>query len=237
MGILHGYLTGLFLKAHSLNAQNILSSVPHAPNGRLLDLGCDDGEWTLRLAAKAGVANTFGIEIVDQRMERARSKGIQVVKADLNGALPFDSDFFDIVHANQVIEHLHDVDTFMAEIHRILKPGGCVIISTENGSSWHNIFAAVMGWQNFSLTNFSRVQSGIGNPMALHRHEDVELSSWTHKIIFNYRGLKEFLQVSRFRNVRLLGSGYYPFPASFGNVDVRHAHFLVAVGNKNSRTG
>ncbi len=57
---------------------------------------------------------------------------MRVSKSDLNGPLPFESNHFDLIHANQVIEHLHDVDTFMSEIFRVLAPGGMVIISTEN---------------------------------------------------------------------------------------------------------
>lgn len=232
MAPIKAFLSGLFLAAHRMNAENILRSIPTSRGGRLLDLGCDEGTWTLKLAERAGASEVHGVEIVPQRLAIAISKGIVGRSADLNGPLPYPDDFFDVVHANQVIEHLHDVDTFMSEIYRILRPGGTVVISTENGSSWHNIFAAILGWQNFSLTNFSRVQSGIGNPIALHRHESVELSSWTHKIIFNYLGLKEFLEVSRFKGVRTRGAGYYPLPASVGRLDPRHAHFLVAYGTK-----
>lgn len=228
------FLVKLFDSAMLLNKGNILRCIPVISlDSKLLDLGCDDGEWAMRLASKAGVSNIYGVEIVAHRAEQARTHGIQVEIANLEEGVPFPKEMFDVVHANQVIEHVGDIDRFAQEIFRVLKPGGTAVISTENGSSWHNVFAAAMGWQMFSLTNFSGLTSGIGNPLALHRGEAVELKSWTHKTIFNYRGLKEFFQVHGFKNVKILGAGYYPFPSFFGLLDPRHAAFITLVAEKN----
>jgi SAM-dependent methyltransferase len=157
----------------------------------------------------------------------ARARGLNVTVADLAAAFPFADQSFDLVHANQVIEHVGDVDHFLAEIARIVRVGGVVIISTENGSSWHNIFATTMGWQMFSLTNVSSLASGIGNPLALHRGDGQPLESWKHKTIFNYRGLIELINLHGLKVVSAMGSGYYPFPAVVGRFDPRHAHFLT----------
>ena len=119
------------------------------------------------------------------------------------------------------------MDGFLGEIKRVLKPGGYVVVSTENASSWHNIFASIMGWQIFSLTNISSVQSGIGNPLAIHQGEAVELSSWTHKTIFNYLGLKDYFRVYGFSNIQILGAGYYPLPSVLGKLDPVHSHFIT----------
>jgi 2-polyprenyl-3-methyl-5-hydroxy-6-metoxy-1,4-benzoquinol methylase len=89
---------------------------------------------------------------------------VQVVISDLTDTFPFDNESFDLVHANQVIEHVSDVDHFLAETNRVLRVGGVALISTENGISWHNVFAATMGWQIFSLTNVSAQTRKVGNP-------------------------------------------------------------------------
>ncbi len=47
-------------------------------------------------------------------------------------ALPFHSNMFDAVIAFQVIEHIHDVDAMLREIRRLLRPGGCLILTTPN---------------------------------------------------------------------------------------------------------
>jgi len=204
---------------------------------RLLDLGCDDGLWTLELTQLAGAAvgakvAPEGVELFEDRAKIARDRGVQVHIQDLLAGLPQGDGTVTIVHANQVIEHLGDIDTFIEEIHRVLAPGGTAIISTENASAWHNIFAAIMGWQIFSLTNVSRRAGSLGNPLALHRGKEGFASTWTHKTIFNYLGLKEIFEVHGFESVEVLGAGYHPLPARMGRWDPRHAHFLTVIARK-----
>ncbi len=134
----------------------------------LLDCGCDDGDWTLKLGARIGVVRLYGIEIVDESRQAALQKGIIAKTGDLNEPFPFEDELFEIVHANQVIEHLKDTDHFIKEIWRTLKPGGYAVICTENLSSWHNIFSLVFGWQPFSLSNVCEKRFQIGNPLAMH---------------------------------------------------------------------
>ena len=225
-------LEKMFNAAMALNRSNILDLIEIAPDAKILDLGCDTGSWSRALAQKARSRQLFGIEVVPDRASIASQNGVQVTMADITNGLPYADASFDIIHANQVIEHLSDLDLFMAEIYRVLKKGGYVILSTENGSSWHNIFAAVMGWQIFSLTNMSDRSAGIGNPLAVHRHNTGHMKSWTHKTIFNFRGLVEFVGAHGFSDIKVSGAGYYPFPACFGKIDKRHAHFITIRGTK-----
>lgn len=85
----------------------------------------------------------------------------------MNKGIALENESIDVVFSNQVIEHLYETDKFISEIYRILKPGGYAVISTENLSSWHNIFALILGWQPFSLSNISSLRSSIGNPFGL----------------------------------------------------------------------
>ena len=134
-----------------------------------------------------------------------------------------------------MIEHISNLDIFAAEISRVLKRGGYVIISTENASSWCNILASIFGWQIFSLTNISRKKSGIGNPLSLHRNSQKfrDLQSWTHKTIFNYRGLIEFFEAYNFKIKEVVGAGYFPLPNVFSKFDKRHSHFITLKACKN----
>lgn len=211
-----------------LNHRNILESCAGNHGGTLLDLGCDDGTWTLELVEAAKCTSVLGVEIVQQRADAARAKGIEVMIADLADPLPLSEACFDVVHANQVIEHVPDIDLFASEIFRVLRPGGIAVVSTENASSWHNVISVALGWQMFSLTNLSGRRLGIGNPLALHRGEADHLKTWTHKVIFSYRGLIEFFEAHGFLVQQIHGAGYHPLPAWVGKVDVRHAHFLTA---------
>ena len=225
------WLQKQFDAAMKLNRQNILDVCPRQVDA-FLDLGCDDGGWSLQVANAAQAKTVQGIEIVPERAAAAKQRGIDVIRADLAAKLPLPAAVFDLVHANQVIEHVADVDLFAAEVFRVLRPGGTAIISTENGSSWHNVFAMALGWQMFSLTNLSERRLGIGNPLALHRGESDHMKTWTHKVIFSYQGLREFFEAHGFQVQGIRGAGYYPLAAGLGRFDVRHAHFLTLVATK-----
>lgn len=227
----------LFAQADRLNRANILAFAEHVAGStesprRLLDLGCDDGTWTMELASRIAAAEVVGIEIVEDAARKARAKGIRVEPADLNHEIPMPSAHFDLVHANQVIEHVSSIDLFMTELFRVTRPGGHVIISSENGSAWHNVFAAAMGWQIFSLTNVSAKAGAIGNPLALHRGDQPFASSWTHKTIFNFDGFREIFRVHGFDDVRIAGAGYHPLPAIVGRWEPRHSHFITVLARR-----
>jgi ubiquinone/menaquinone biosynthesis C-methylase UbiE len=211
----------------NLRKKIILSLLSEDLEAKILDLGCDEGSWSIKLKEKINSKQVYGIDIIDERLKEAEEKGVIIKKSDLNEKIPFENNFFDVIHADQVIEHIAYLDCFISEIYRVLKPGGYVIISTENGSSWHNIFASILGWQIFSLTNISSKTSGIGNPLAIHRGKKIDLASWTHKTIFNYRGLKEFFEAYNFKKTKIVGAGYHPLPAFFGKIDPRHSHYIT----------
>lgn len=226
--MLKSFMIGLHDKSVEYNQKNIFSLLEKDPEAKLLDLGCDEGSFTLQIANKIGTKYIYGIEIVDERIRKAKNKGVKVSKSDLNKKFPFKDNFFDVVHANQVIEHLIDVDLFAEEIYRVLKPNDYAIISTENLSSWHNLFALFLGYQAFSQHISSKYY--IGNPVSPHQGERFDLKSWTHIKIFTYKGLKEFFKVHNFKNGKILGAGHYislNLFSLFLILDPLHTHFIT----------
>ena len=200
---------------------------PSSGDPAFLDLGCDDGALTVRVAEIIGTTNVHGLEIVEERAAVASSRGVHVKVSDLNHRFPYDDEVFDVVYSNQVVEHMYDTDNFVRDVFRVLRPGGYAVISTENLSSWHNIVALLLGWQPFSLTNVSHRAPGMGNPLALHRGGQGSLKSWEHLRVFSYRGLRELFTSHGFRVEKMFGAGYFPFPPSLGRWDARHAAFLT----------
>jgi ubiquinone/menaquinone biosynthesis C-methylase UbiE len=223
----------MYDSAAEMNRQNLIRLAARGGGQSLLDLGCDDGTFTKRLAMAVGASEVHGVEVVVEQARKAEGNGVHVYAVDLNQPLrELPSDRFDVVHANQVIEHVANVDLFVSEVYRVVKPGGHAVISTENGSSWHNVFAAGMGWQIFSLTNVSGLKAGLGNPFAIQRGGTPYTGTWTHKTIFNYRGLIEMFEVHGFKDVRIAGAGYFPLPAFLGRLDARHSAFITVYGRK-----
>jgi SAM-dependent methyltransferase len=224
-------------RAFEQNADNIIDALAaRRPLQSLLDLGCDDGERTALWAKAAGARAIHGVEVVPTRANIARERGISVATADLGGQLPFEDQTFDAVVSNQVIEHLHDTDLFLAETFRVLKPNGVVVTSTENLASWHNISSLLLGWQPFSLTNVS-TEGHIGNPLGLVVGGDIGHSvpdavTWQHRRVFATRGLVDLHKAHGFTALECWGAGYYPLPRYLGRLDSAHAAFITVAGQR-----
>jgi len=139
-----GYFFSMYQASERENKRRILELATPCRGARLLDLGCSDGTFTIELAARIGAADVHGVEFVGALADAAAARGISISKESLEGQLPFPSDYFDVVHSNQVIEHLVHTDTFVKEIARVLKPSGYALISTNNLASWHNVFSLLL---------------------------------------------------------------------------------------------
>lgn len=219
--------------AYAQNLKNILLCLGQNPDATLCDLGCDDGQWTLRLGETVCTTHLFGVELIEERRRQADATGVNATSANLNEPLPYEDNHFDIIHANQVIEHLSDIDMFVAEIYRSLKPGGYVILSTENLASWHNIFALMLGYMPFSLTNTTSKTAALGNPLAPHTNEEFwESATWHHKTVFTTKGLVHLLKLHGFDVNTIKGAGYYPFGNLFASLDPSHCAFITIKATK-----
>jgi len=221
-------------EAESAYHRKILDALDPDPPALLLDLGCDDGAWTEELARKLDLLadQVHGIELVAERAALARDRGFEITVSDLDVRWPFDDDTFDVVHANQVIEHVQRLDHFMDELRRVLAPGGLAVVCTENLASWHNVGALALGYQPFSLTNVSDVRP-IGNRFALHAGERPTYETWQHVHVLTLAGLRDIFAAHGFEVAESWGTGYYPFSQRVSKYlsarDPRHAHFIAVV--------
>jgi SAM-dependent methyltransferase len=212
------------------NVAGFVSTFPSHTDVSILDLGSWDGANLERYAPRG--ARLTGVEMSRDAAMLALQRSVHIVQADLNRPLPFRNETFHVVTSNQVIEHLYDTDVFLHESYRVLRPGGLIVVSTENLASWHNVFALLLGWQAFSLTNVSHANPGLGNPLANLRGSEPLEKGWEHLRIFSYRGMQELLRCHGFTRVRITGSGYYPLPAGVGRIDPRHAAFITVAANR-----
>jgi trans-aconitate methyltransferase len=88
---------------------------------RILDLGCGDGQLTQRIAATG--ASVAGVDASPEMADAARSRGIDAVIAKAE-ALPHPDHAFDAVFSNAALHWVRGQDEMMAEVKRVLKPGG-----------------------------------------------------------------------------------------------------------------
>jgi SAM-dependent methyltransferase len=91
-------------------------------NKKILDIGCGRNKHP----------GAIGLDFMDL-------PGVDVV-ADLNKGLPFDDESFDVVMANQVLEHVQNLVELIYEIRRVLKPGGLLVAHVPYfRSSWAHV--------------------------------------------------------------------------------------------------
>lgn len=99
----------------------------------VLEVGCGEGYGTF-LLTKEGF-DVIGLDINEETINEAskkyQSKNCRFVCYD-GKRIPFDDETFDVVISFQVIEHIHDDLGFVKEIHRVLKKGGKLFLTTPN---------------------------------------------------------------------------------------------------------
>ncbi len=102
-------------------------------NNKILDVGCYDGTLGERLIKKNN--DVYGIEINKESAVLAKKRGLKVKIRNIESGLNFNSNFFDVVVASEVIEHILDTDFFIDEVKRVMKPNGVLVLSTPNTAS------------------------------------------------------------------------------------------------------
>jgi 2-polyprenyl-3-methyl-5-hydroxy-6-metoxy-1,4-benzoquinol methylase len=102
----------------------------YASGGRLLEVG--SGRGHLLAAARDAGFEPWGVEPSVAGVANSKALfDLEHVSCGLLSDTAYEDASFDVVFAWHVIEHVLDLDEFVGEIHRILKPGGVVWIGTE----------------------------------------------------------------------------------------------------------
>lgn len=202
----------------------------------------------MRLAREIGARHVMGVEIVSNLARVALGCGIETIITDANRTLPFTDNSVSVMTALDVAEHLWDPAHLIREAYRVIGPGGYLVIATPNLSSWHNVFALVLGLQPFSGPNLtSMLEADVTIVRRLHRRAyalpedsasmaECESALHRHLIVAAYRSLKRLVEQSGFVLEFSRGFGYYPLPAWLGRIAARldpaHAHHIVIKARK-----
>lgn len=95
---------------------------------RALDVGCGDG----RLTAELDAAQLTAADVSAVALERARGRlpEAALVELDPDAPFPLADSAFDLVLCAETVEHVRDVQLFLSEIRRVLRPGGELALTT-----------------------------------------------------------------------------------------------------------
>jgi SAM-dependent methyltransferase len=148
---------------------------------RLLDIGC--GAGSLLQAARRAGWNAEGLEISESAADHVRSQGFEVFQGHLSSA-PYQDNYFDVVTASELIEHVADPLTILEQTERILRPGGLLWATTPNALSFSSRMLGVR-W------------STVCPP--------------EHLQLFSPNGVRKLIERAGFKRVQVKSRGCNPF--------------------------
>jgi SAM-dependent methyltransferase len=114
---------------------------------RALDLGCGDG----RLSAELGARRLYAADVSPVALERARGRlgpDTEIVELDPDAPLSLEDSQFDLVLCAETLEHVRDVQLFLSEVRRVLRPGGSLAITTPAHGRLTALRLLVRGFDN-----------------------------------------------------------------------------------------
>ena len=160
--------------------EDVLRLIPERPFARVLEVGGGDFPTLLEVGRRSG-AELWGADIRPVEID-----GVTMVQGSFDdpsvrAQLPSSS--FDLVIANDVIEHLVDSEGFLATVHDKLKPGGLLALSVPNIRQLRSLYYI------FVRGTFARQDAGLfdrthvrwfcrGDVLTLARGAGLELLRW-----------------------------------------------------------
>jgi SAM-dependent methyltransferase len=159
----HGYATPQKEQVFARYLTWIEKVAPMEQKGRALDLGCAYGIF-LRLLDDRGL-ETHGIDISEHAVGEAQKyTRAKLTVTDIEEGIPYPDDYFRLVSAFDIIEHIRSPEGLLGEANRVLEKGGCLALTTPNTGS---VMKLLQGrrWHGFTdpthIHFFSRASLGF----------------------------------------------------------------------------
>jgi ubiquinone/menaquinone biosynthesis C-methylase UbiE len=134
-----GDLQSVIYQRRQAAVLDFVAQATTTPDARVLEIGCGAGHLTAQLAARYGRVDAVdsSAAMVELAARQAQQAGlgerVSVAQADVH-ALPFASGEFDLVVAVGVIPWLHSPADAVAEMARVLRAGGQLVLTADNGA-------------------------------------------------------------------------------------------------------
>jgi SAM-dependent methyltransferase len=217
---------GTWARLDGPNAEDAaLAAVRFASPRHVLDAGCGTGDFTGRVADELDV-ELVALDLSPRMVELTQARGVDARLGDLQ-ALPFAAASFDCVIANRVLYHLPDLDRGLAEIKRVLRPGGRLVAVTYGVGHLRELWS-LLGEEPNAFSSFVSENGGA----ALARYfERVERRDITGQAFFpdeaSVRGyLAAYERLGGSDLTAQLPAIRTPFAVSY-----RHAVFIASIAS------
>jgi ubiquinone/menaquinone biosynthesis C-methylase UbiE len=165
----------------------VMRKVPLVLDGRdVLELGCGTGKNTSFLAehAKRVVAVDFSEGMIARAHERIATSNVQFLRHDVREIWPVPSASVDVVVANLILEHVHDLAIVFFEAARVLRPGGQFFFCELHP------YRQLLG----SQAQFTDPRTGEHVELAVHVHTVSEYVNGGIEAGLGLRGLGEWIE-------------------------------------------
>jgi SAM-dependent methyltransferase len=104
---------------------------------RVLEVGPGPGELSSRIQSELG-ADVVAVDISERMVELAKARGVDAIVGDVQ-ELPFADGSFDCAIAAWMLYHVPDVARGIAELARVLRPGGRLVAVTNAADHWQGL--------------------------------------------------------------------------------------------------
>lgn len=144
-----------------------------ADDSPVLEVGCGDASFTTELAKYSRRVTALDISAGQIAENAARLPGITFRQHDVSERLPFADGAFAVIWCSEVLEHLFDPAYALREMHRVLRPGGRLLVTVPYHGRFKNLLIALFKWDEhfvpsnphirfYSKRTLSRIASAAG---------------------------------------------------------------------------
>jgi SAM-dependent methyltransferase len=163
----------------------------YIPSGaKVLDFGCGNGSHVGMYLHATGRLYT-GLDVSEVAVEACRAKGLEAICYMPEASLPFDDSSLDAVVSFEVLEHLFSPADAVAEIYRVLRPGGYFIGSVPNAAFIANRVLMAIGYINPGGSPSTSLKKPWADP---------------HVRFFTKRTVRTFFHDMGFTDIRICGT-------------------------------
>ena len=163
---------------------------------RILDLGAGTGLFTAALLKRYRKADVVALDIAERMLQRVQARGgwfrkPQCVCADAE-TLPFADDSFDFIFSNLMLQWCTDLESTLAELRRVLAPGGLLMFTTFGPDTLMELRASWEAVDGYTHVNAFIDMHDVGDALVTTQWAEPVMDS--ERITVTYRKLPVLMQ-------------------------------------------